>query len=270
MKRLYIIMVAAMALSSCIKEDRTHCPCYLHVDLTQVDPHYVHKMDLMLKADGGPAEWYPVRESAIGDTLIMSIDKSEFDFSAWGNLYGSVRDDDRMTIKPGEKPDSLWSYSNRINARCEDAYVKVIPDRQYIPVTIIVRGMLQNITDIRPVLENISGSLLYDGMATGGTGTLVPVPTETGSGEAPYHMYQTMIMTQTSATAAQLRLSFVRDDIRIDNTYPVGEMLSDMGEDISLVNQNPIILDLTIGTASVLLVIRVSDWTRHGIFTITY
>ena len=47
-------------------------------------------------------------------------------------------------------------------------------------------------------------------------------------------------------------------------------MLSDMGEDISLVNQNPIILDLTIGTASVLLVIRVSDWTRHGIFTITY
>lgn len=269
MKRIILILAIA-ALISCIREDRTDCPCYLHVDLTQVDSNYVRKMDLMLRSEAGGIEWFPVRKSAIGDTLIMSVSKSEFDFSAWGNLFYSVLDDNRMTIEPASAPDSLWSYSNHINARCEDAYVKVVPDRQYIPVTIIVRGMLQNITGIRPVLENISGALLYDGMAAGSTGTVVPVPTETGGGASQYYMYQTMILTQTSATAAQLRLSFERDGIPVEGVYPVGEMLCEMGEDISRVNQNPIIIDLTIGTASVLLVIRVSDWTRHGIFTITY
>ena len=200
----------------------------------------------------------------------MKVDKSEFDFSAWANLTTSSLDDSSRTITSGEPADSLWSFHKPISTRCEDAYVTVIPERQYIPVTVIIRGMIQGLSDIRPALANISGGLMYGGKATGGPGTLVPVLIHTPAEGSPYYMYKTMILTQTSATEAVLNLHFANNGRTVDMTYPVGEMLVELGEDISAVNQNPIVIDLTIGTADILVTIRVSDWSRHGIYTITY
>ena len=266
-----MVVAVSGALASCIKENRDKCPCYLHVDLSRVDSHYVHKMDLMM-ADriSGSADWYAVEKKLIGDTLIMKVDKSEFDFTAWGNLENSYLDDASRTITSSEPTDSLWSFYKQISTRCEDAYVKVEPERQYIPVTVIVRGMLQGISDIRPTLEFISGSLLYGGVATGDKGPLLPVLVHTPSDDASYYMYQTMILTQVSATEATLNLHFVKNGNSVDASYPVGEMLVELGEDISATNQNPIVIDLAIGTADILLTIKVSDWSRHGIYTITY
>ena len=266
-----MIVVFCAALVSCIKENRDKCPCYLHVDLSRVDSHYVHKMDLML-ADrfGGSADWVAVEKKYLGDTLIIKIDKSEFDFSARGNLENSYLDDVTRTITSREPTDSLWSFCKQISTRCEDAYVKVEPQRQYIPVTVIVRGMLQGISDIRPTLEFISGSLLYGGAATGEKGSLYPVLVHTPSADASYYMYKTMILTQASATEATLNLHFLKNGTSVDATYPVGEMLVELGEDISATNQNPIVIDLAIGAADILLTIKVSDWSRHGIYTITY
>ena len=264
-------MAVCAAIVSCIKENRDKCPCYLHVDLSRVDSHYVHKMDLMLAEQfGSNLNWHAVEKKYIGDTLIMKVDKSEFDFSAWGNLDNSHLDDPTQTITSGEPTDSLWSFYKPISTRCEDAYVTVIPERQYIPVTVILRGMIQDLSDIQPALENISGSLLYGGAATGEKGTLMPVLVHTPQDDANYYMYKTIILTQTRATEAALNLHFVKNGRSVDMKYPVGEMLVELGEDISATNQNPIVIDLSIGTADILITIKVSNWTRHGIYTITY
>ena len=266
-----MIAAACAFLTSCIKENRDKCPCYLHVDLSRVDSHYVHRMDLML-ADRftGDARWIAVEKKYIGDTLIMKVDKSEFDFSAWGNLDKSILDDADRTITSADMADSLWSYYKHISTRCEDAFVKVLAERQHIPVTVIVRGMLQGLTDIRPAFGNISGSLMYDGTAAGALGVLVPTLVKSPGDGDSYYMYKTLILTQASATDAVLNLHFLKDGRAVETTYPVGEMLAELGEDISATNQNPIVIDLTIGAADILLTIRVSDWSRHGIYTITY
>lgn len=271
LKYLILIMAVCAALVSCIKENRDNCPCYLHVDLSRVDSHYVHKMDLMLAERlGNDLSWYAVEKKFIGDTLILKVDKSEFDFSAWGNLDSSHLDDPTRTITSGEPADSLWSFYKPISTRCEDAYVTVIPERQFIPVTVILRGMIQGLTDIQPAFGNISGSLLYGGTATGRKGTLIPILVHTPQDDAYYYMYKTIILTQASATEAALDLHFARNGRTVDMTYPVGEMLAELGEDISSTNQNPIVIDLAIGTADILITIKVSNWTRHGIYTITY
>ena len=270
LKTLIMLALVCTSSASCIKENRNECPCYLHVDLSRVDSHYVHKMDLML-ADrfSGEAQWIAVEKKYIGDTLIMKVDKSEFDFSAWGNLDNSILNDADRTITAADPADSLWSYHRPVSTRCEDSYVKVLAERQHIPVTIIVRGMLQGLSDIRPTFGNISGSLMYNGAAAGTRGILVPLMVKSPGDGDPYYMYKTLLLTQASATDAVLNLHFLKDGKAVETSYPVGEMLASIGEDISATNQNPIVIDLTIGAADILFSIKVSDWTSH-IYTITY
>jgi hypothetical protein len=271
LKTMIMIAVACAALSSCIKENRDKCPCYLHVDLSRVDSHYVHKMDLML-ADRftGDAHWIAVEKKYIGDTLIMKVDKSEFDFSAWGNLDRSILNDVDRIITSANPADSLWSYYKPISTKCEDAFVRVLSERQHIPVTVIIRGMLNGLSDVKPEFDNISGCLMYNGAATGARGVLVPQMVKSPGNGDSYYMYKTLMLTQASATDVVLNLHFVKDGNAVETTYPVGEILAEMGEDISATNQKPIVIDLTIGAADILFSITVSNWTRHGIYTITY
>lgn len=267
-----VVLTIVALLSSCIREDRTHCPCNLHVDLSRVDSDYVHKVDLVMSdvAVGGNPEWYAVDKRYIGDTLIIQVNKSEFDFCAWGNLLSSLLDDRLRQISPVDAPDSLWSCYRRIHTRCEDAYVTVLPERQFIPVTIIVRGMLQGISNIQPALSSISDCLDYNGEATGAREILVPRLISSPENGQGYFLYKTMILTQQSASDATLELQFERNGKTIKGEYPVGEMLLEIGEDITLRDRNPIVLDLTIGAADILLTIKVIDWVTHGVFTITY
>lgn len=270
-KRLSIIVLALLAVS-CIKEDRTKCPCNLHVDLSRVDGDYVHKVDLMLRdvATQGNPWWYAVEKRYIGDTLIIEVNKSEFDFCAWGNLVRSLKDDRSQNITPGSEPDSLWSCYRRIVTRCEDAYVTVEPERQFIPVTIIVRGMLQGISGVKTSLKGISDCFDYTGNATGRELTLVPQLVSGPDSAEGYYLFRTLLMTQPTSESAVLGLEFLRFDTKVSGVYPVGKMLLEAGEDISLRDQRPIVIELTIGSADIQVAIKINDWTTHGVFTITY
>ena len=270
-KRISIVVLALLGVS-CIKEDRTKCPCNLHVDLSRVDGDYVRKVDLVMSdvAAGGNPWWYAVEKRYIGDTLIIQVDKSEFDFCAWGNMVRSVKDERSHNISPGIEPDSLWSCYRRIVTRCEDAYVTVEPERQFIPVTIIIRGMLQGISWVNPTLKGINDCFDYNGNATGSPLILLPRLVSGPESSDGCYLYRTMIMTQTRSDNAVLGLEYERNGARVSGEYPVGRMLLEAGEDISLRDQRPIVIELTIGTSDILLSIKVNDWTTHGVFTITY
>ena len=254
---------------SCIKENRSNCPCYLHLDLSRVDSNYVHSIDLMMEGGHHLAEWFPVDKSYIGDTLIIPVAKSEFDLCAWGNMYTSQREEHSRTITPGNVLDSLWSDYQRISTRCEDAYVSVVPSRQYIPVTIIIRGQIGGITNLDPVLGNISDRLTFTGVATGAAGNSRPLLVSAPTSPEGYYLYRTMILTQASATKANLTVQFERGGLAHRSVLPLGRMLLEIGEDISLTGRNPIVLDITIGTANIFLTIKVNGWTSHGVYEIT-
>lgn len=255
---------------SCIKENRTNCPCYLHLDLSRVDSHYVHTLDLMLDGSSDPVEWIGVDKSYIGDTLIIPVAKSEFDLCVWGNILTSRLEGNSRTIIPGNVQDSLWSDYQRISTHCEDAYVSVVPARQYIPVTIIVRGQLGGITNMDPVLGNISDRLTFTGIATGTAGSSRPFLVSAPKSPEGHYLYRTVILTQPTATAADLTVQFERDGHAHRSVLPIGRMLLEIGEDISLPGRNPVVLDITIGTANLFFTIKVDGWTTHGVYEITF
>ena len=272
MKRIELVAIAmlSLALPSCIKEDRSTCPCYLHLDLSRLDRNYIHSLDLMFDQEHSGIWWKPVEQSYFGDTLILPVNKSEFDFCAWGNLAPEAVDNILRIISPFAPEDTLWSYSRRIETRCEDVYLSVLPQRQHIPVTIIVRGQTEGVRDIRPVLNNVSREFDFYGSAAGPLGQLIPDRVIAPSVPEGHYIFHTMLYTQQSATQAELELSFNRAGENMNARYPIGEMLQQIGEDISLCDQRPIIIELVLGNGSVFLTISIADWKRHSVIEITY
>lgn len=265
---LYALIVTA--LCSCIKEDRSKCPCYLYVDLSRVDTNYITKVDLMTSDSAGAPQWTAVERNAIGDTVILKVAKDEIDFCAWGNIRGSAVLNDSRTIVSSGQPDSLWSCYRRLSARCEDMYVTVEPQRQYIPVTIIVRGMLQNISDVQPVITSVSQGFDFNSAATGDKGTIFPAEVRSPQTAAGYYQFNALMLTQQSATEASLELDFKSDGRPVKVNYPLGEELYKIGENISLSGQKPVVVDLVIGGGTVFFTISVSDWEQHATIDIIY
>ena len=272
MRHLEALFAAVMLLgtASCIKENRSGCPCNLHLDLSQVDKNYIHKMDLMLAELGGSTEWKAVDKSYFGDTLILQVNKSEFDFCAWGNLAGSIIDRRGRTISPTQPSDSLWSFYRPIQTHCEDVFVSVVPEREHIPVTIFVRGKTEGISHLEPVLEQVGAAFSFNGDAVGDLARTYPQLVASPEGGAAFYCYKALLFTQQSATKARLELNYTYDGRSRSAEYPLGEMLLEMGEDISLSNQNPIVIDLVLGSESIFITIQVSDWEKHGVIEVTY
>ncbi len=269
-----IFFAALMMCASCIKEDRSGCPCYLHVDLSRLEAPSTRSVDILLSS-GADVQWYPVPEAAIGDTLIMAVDKGEFEFCAWGNLGGAEIDGGEGIIYPDVPRDSLWNCVRHISTRCEEAFVTVAPKRQYRPVTIIVRGMLGGISGLKTVLTGVSGGLGFTGGGRGDGGRLVPEQIS-GPGQvqdasaAGQYIYRTMLLTQPSADSVQLKLFFMRNGQARESSYPLGRILLSQGEDIREGGGNPVVVDLTIGSASILFTLKCNGWTAHGTYEITY
>lgn len=262
-------ILLALLCISCIKEDRSKCPCYLHVDLSRVDSHYIHSVDLVLD-DNIRREWISVDKELIGDTLIVPVCKSEFDLCAWGNLRQSMKDETTATICQWTFADSLWSYTEHFSAFEEDEYVHVMPLRQYIPVTIIVRGMIGGISNLAPEFDYISSTFSYMGDPAGARAKNSPALVSLPSEERYYYLYRTMILTQENSQEAVLNLDYDRDEKSEHSSFPIGRVLLESGVDISVKGQNPVIVDLTIGSASIFLNISVADWETHGVYEITY
>lgn len=268
-----IVLFATIVVSllcSCVKEDRSKCPCYLHVDLSHIDINLISKVDIMTGSSSGKARWTAVPQSAIGDTLLLQVDRDEIDFCAWGNLKESVILGDSRTIVTNERPDSLWSDYRRLATRCEDMYVTVEPLRQHIPLTIFVRGMLQGISEVKPVVTRVSRSFDFYGRATSQTGSIYPAVVATPVQNGGYYQFKALMMTQPNAADAILELYFKSDGNAMMISYPLGEQLYMNGENISLTNQNPVIVDLVMGGGSIFLTLNVSDWTIHKTIEITY
>jgi len=137
-------------------------------------------------------------------------------------------------------------------------------------VTIFVRGKTEGISHLEPVLEQVGAAFSFNGDAVGDLARTYPQLVISPEGGAAFYCYKALLFTQQSATKARLGLNFTCDGRSRSAEYPLGEMLLEMGEDISLSNQNPIVIDLVLGSESIFITIQVSDWEKHGVIEVTY
>ncbi|MBO7509768.1 MAG: hypothetical protein J6T35_01165, partial [Bacteroidales bacterium] len=59
-------MLLAVLLTACsIKENRSHCPCHLLLDLSEVSPELFDSLDVALDEGNGRAQRFPLRLSLL-------------------------------------------------------------------------------------------------------------------------------------------------------------------------------------------------------------
>lgn len=258
-------------MCSCIREDRSVCPCFLHVDLTGLDAGAIRKVDMILFEEDLPGTVITAEHDIAENELIIPVSKGEVQFCVWGNLFSSEIDSERQLIRTVAECDSIWFFRQSVSTNCEDAYLKVAPERQTRTVTVILRGNLAGISNVSTRLTGIDTDFTFSGdVPAGNPGKIVPILVSTPESGSGIYQFQTTITRQADAFDATLELEFTSDGSVRSGTYEIGKMLFEAGEDLSESSGHPIVIDLVFGNSSVFISLAVDGWTGHDVFEITY
>ncbi len=257
-------------MCSCIREDRSVCPCFLHVDMTELDTAAIRRMDMMLFEDGTFSGTHTAEPAVFGEELIIPVSRNELQFCAWGNLESSQLDVTHQTIHlPGGR-DSVWLFRQTVHTNCEDTYIKIAPERQFKPVIILLRGRISGISGVNTLITGIDNTFSFGGdVPAGNPGQLVPQLVKSPSSGEEYYQFQTLITRQAEAENAMLRLEFISDGEQRTGEYEIGRMLLEAGEDLTESGGRPIVIDIVLGSSSAFISISTDGWVRHDTFEIT-
>lgn len=267
---IHLCLLCLFLMCSCIREDRSVCPCFLHVDMTDIDTTAIRRMDLMLFQDGVLSGTHTAEPAVFGEELIIPVSRNELQFCAWGNVENSRLDTVRQTINLHGGCDSVWFFSKTVRTDCEDAYIRVVPERQFKSVVIVVRGQISGISEVHTLITGIDNTFSFVGdVPAGNPGQIVPQLVKSPSSGEEYYQFQTLITKQAGAADAILRLEFISEGKLRKGTYELGRLLLEAGEDLSISGGRPIVIDIVLGAASAFISISTEEWVGHDTFEIT-
>ena len=243
------------------------CPCFLHVDLSGEAswPEMIYCYD-----DVSDTTILTLQETD-GNELIIPVNKGEIQFCAWGNLSNTAVDIGSQTIKASGECDEIWFFGKKVRTNCEDAYLKLTPQRQTREVTIILRGNILGISNVHTRITGMDNSFTFGGdVLTGNQVQVLPTLVSGPDSGSGMYLFQAQITRQAATSDALLELEFTSDDSVHTGTYEIGRLLYEAGEDLTESDGSPIVIDLVLGNSSIFVTIGVDGWTGHDTFEITY
>ncbi|MCF0172630.1 MAG: hypothetical protein HUJ91_02715 [Bacteroidales bacterium] len=259
-----LTLLAVAGLPSCILENREDCRCFLHIDLSGVDSGRVAKMNLWIDgADNGYQEKMVVDCSDYDKDIVLKVDRRTSLLYAWGNINSSALYDDMRQLYVADAADSLWSFSELLDCSGDETRVTVVPRRQYVPVTVYVRGDLTDISDVKVWFSRSDKAFNYNSSVVESSGTMeasaVAFPGDAGG----YWQFELNYPRQAAAEEAMLNLGFTKGGGTVLQNYTIGAMLKSEGVDLSETDLDPIVIDFTIGRTSVIIKVAVEDWVAQ-------
>ncbi len=245
------------------------CPCFLQVDMTDLDTAAIRRMDLMIFEDGVFSGTHTANPALFREELIIPVSRNELQFCAWGNLDTSQLDTGHQTIHLEEGDDSLWLFRQTVSTNCEDVYIRVTPERQFKPVVILLRGQISAISNVHTSITGIDNTFSFGGeVPAGNYGQLVPQLVKSPDDETEYYQFQTLLSRQAEAAKAMLNLEFMSDGEPRTGVYEIGRLLLEAGEDLTKSDGRPIVIDIVLGSSSAFISISTDGWVRHDTFEI--
>lgn len=137
---LFIIVVLAVVMTSCVKEDRDHCPCYLNFAhdgfdnneyLDDINLHVVHPMV------GASDNVYRVEEM-IQDISYVGVTRGEIDVYGTVGKSGMKYSGDELVIPYGMQCDPILAFYDHVMATGERALVYGTINKQFARVRIML------------------------------------------------------------------------------------------------------------------------------------
>ena len=165
------------AIISCsVKEDRSSCPCYLQVRVTDPD---ATGPSLLLGWDAGQAFRENVLMEECRPYWTRPVKKGHLTLSASRGVRSSSTEGRRVTVPAGAQSDSLYASLYPVDATGETAEVGVTFRKQFATVMLDIRKTAGDLQDYRFSVDgNTCGIDLEDLSPIQGPFHFTPAPTE--------------------------------------------------------------------------------------------
>ena len=217
-KHLAATLLLVTGLLACsVKEDRTPCPCYLHVSLADTETEGPFTLQCW---NGSLLFREELRSENCRPFWSRAVEKGFPTVSACRGIRQSEIMENRVTVPEGRQADSLYTFCTQVDATGEFASVPVSFHKQFATVFLDIRKTAGELTEYRVSVEgNTYGIDLRDNSPLPGRFHFAPVANE---GDAILRFR----LPRQADEALSISISHEDDGASV---FPLGEIIRDTG-----------------------------------------
>lgn len=246
-----LMLLSAFFLMSCsVKEDRTDCPCCLHLDFSGTDTTAVPQVQLYLSDGLQYISDKMVYASDFMPEIVLEVPRTGLYVNVYAGAVGLLEPDAGLVIPYGHECPRLYSYSAEIDTRCEKACAKVDLRKNHcvMSITIIKNDELDYGLHVK---GNVCG---YDAAGEPVPGAFSYVPAAETDGR-----YRTVLPRQVDSSL----ILEVDDGTEVLKNFALGEYIAAGGYDWTAQDLEDV--DVTIDWAQTVVKLKVQgwDWVRE-------
>jgi len=254
--RMTVGALAVAVMASCsVKEDRSDCPCWLTVDLSETNGAYVQ-----LKA------WCPapvfsesIPRSQRDDFHEYRVPRGQVRLSAYRETPGLFLEGDVLSITEGSQMDSLFASTTLVNTDAEFAHETIRLHKNFATVSVIFKDEENG----RPADCRLDVSGTVAGI---NVQTLAPVPGRFSCmAEQPQEGgFAFRVPRQMDA---DLNAALYGHDGILMESYPVGWLIQQSGFDWNKTELSDV--EILVDTPTATFTITVKEWDGPVSFSVT-
>lgn len=174
---IILTFVFAMFPLSCIKEDRTVCPCLFSMDFSHINREIVKQLHIFIIDDNHNTLLHDsLNNEKFGDIYEMYIPKRNVEIMIWGNIgKSSILDtlNKRVNTVNGENPDNLYLYYNMICIHGEKMRVRISMRKYYHNIKVFFKGKANKNRELSIRINSSTSGYNFDGIPAGGEYNLI-------------------------------------------------------------------------------------------------
>lgn len=237
------MLILCLAFPSCVKEDRSICPCILILDFSDTDPDGLHDGVLMslYGNDYGFRENMRIPQGE----YVRTVPKGQVDVSVFAGIAGSEICGDSLLTGYGNGSDRIFAHSGSLDASGEIARDRVVLNKQFAVLNIILVDKdpdMEYPYDIT-VKGNVCGFDIRSMSPVGGAFSA------TASEEMPGGNLSVAVPRQKDDSLLMEIVS--HEDGKIDNVINLGEYIREKGFDWTKESLDDLNIILDCGSAEI-------------------
>lgn len=139
-----LLALCLLTVSCSVKEDRSHCPCHLLLDVSGVSATLFDSLDVTLDEKNGHILRFPIFPASAGDgPVTVDVRKGHPTLNVCAVENGAVwltAPGDIMRIPPGEQCPPLYLHSALLNTERETCVERIILHKNFCTLHILMEG----------------------------------------------------------------------------------------------------------------------------------
>lgn len=252
---IFSAVLVLLSLSSCIKENRNDCPCWIEFDFSRLECRERQDVYTAIWDERNPI--HTVFRIMPSSAYVVQLGKGTHEVSCFTGIRNSRVSNGVVTIPKGFQPDSLIAYTQRVECVEETSVCVPLPHRQFATVnlTVLDDNMSNTVTMIN-ILSDIAGLDCRTITPRKGELEFSLVVTETNE-------YRFRVPRQTLGSS--LDMEFVNED-GTSEVLPLGSWIAASGYDWYAADLEEV--DVIIDKASSLVTVTIAGWSGGSSYII--